>query len=187
MPRVPARRAKSLRGLLARNIKHEPEPRSDLDAIFLAAFPQTARQLRPLLQFHRAERVPIVATSHIYSGRPDPGLDQDIEGVVFGDMPWLLDPDTYTLPGQAARIWPESGGPAGRLYAFGADAYALVARLRELRKSPAANYPGLTGTLSLDSDRRVRRELEWASIREGVPVRVDVDTETATAWGLAFR
>ena len=180
-------RARALRGLLARGIKHEPHPRSDLDVIFLVAFPQVARQLRPLLLFHRAQDIPIVATSHVYAGEPDPTADQDIEGVVFGDMPWLLDAETYATPGQVARVWPSSGGTAGRLYAFGADAYALIARMRELRVDANASYPGLTGALSLGNDRRIRRELDWAQIRKGTPVLLKADPNGIPEWGIASR
>jgi outer membrane PBP1 activator LpoA protein len=166
-------RARALRATLARKFEHEPEPRSDLDVIFMAAFPQAARQLKPLLLFHRAGDVTVVATSHAYSGAPDPQQDQDIEGTVFGDMPWLLSPDTHALPAQVTRAWPAASGAAGRLYAFGADAYALIARLRELRTTPGAEFPGLTGRLSLAPGHRIRRDLEWARIEEGVPAVLD--------------
>lgn len=181
-------RARALRAALVRDIKHEPEPRSDLDVIFLAAFPQSTRQLRPLLLFHRADDIPVVATSHIYGGSADPGADQDIEGVVFGDMPWLLNAQAFTLPEQVARIWPGAGGGAGRLYAFGSDAYSLISRLRGLRAGPeGSQYPGLSGTLSLDEDHRIRRELVWAQIREGLPVTLEAAPGAESSWDVTAR
>jgi outer membrane PBP1 activator LpoA protein len=173
-------RARRLRAVLVRDIKHEPTPRSDLDVVFMAAFPQTARQLKPLLLFHRADTIPVITTSHAYSATRDPALDQDIEGVVFGDMPWVLSPDSHPLPGQARRHWPSADGATGRLYAFGADAYTLVSRLRDLRRG--ARYPGLTGELHLTQDRHVERVLEWARIENGLPVTLDPYTAGELYW-----
>jgi hypothetical protein len=181
-------RARALRAVLVRDIKHEPQPRADLDVLFLAAFPQDARQLKPLLLFHGAAQVPVLATSHVYAGAPDPQADQDLDGVTFGDMPWILAEDSFALPASVRAVWTGAGGALGRLYAFGADAYALIARLRELRATPGATHPGLTGVLSLDAQRHLHRKLDWAVIRAGVPQRIP-DTPgigiTAEPWGLA--
>jgi len=179
-------RARALRAALVRDIQHEPQPRSDLDVIFMAAFPEAARQLRPLLLFHRAGDVPVVATSHVYAGRPDPASDVDLDGVVFGDMPWLLDPRAYTLPQQVGRIWPAANGSNGRLYAFGADAYMLAVRLRELRADAGTReLAGVTGMLSLGPERRLRRALLWAQMRDGLPVLLDgaADAAPPRPWG----
>jgi outer membrane PBP1 activator LpoA protein len=161
-------RAKQLRSVLVRSITHEPQPRSDSDVIFLAAFPQAARQIRPLLRFHRAENMPVLATSHVYEGFANPQADQDLDGVMFADMPWLLTPDAHSLPTQVRNLWPDASGALGRLYAFGADAYTLIARLRELRVSDNSSYPGLTGKLSVDAQHSVRRGLLWTRFTKGV-------------------
>ena len=179
-------RARALRAQLVRDIKHEPQPRGDLDVLFLAAFPQDARQLKPLLLYHGAGQLPVLATSHVYTGTPNRESDQDLEGVTFGDMPWMLASDAFALPASVRSVW-TSDGALGRLYAFGADAYALIARLRELRTSTGASYPGLTGTLSLGADRHLRRELDWAQIRDGVPTRIEISPQAlvhAEPWGM---
>ena len=168
-------RAKQLRSVLVRNLKHEPQPRSDVDVIFIAGFPQAVRQLRPLLLFHRAGDMPVLATSHVYAGVADAQADQDLNGVVFAEMPWLLNPDAHSLPGQLRSLWPQSGGPLGRLYAFGADSYALISHLRELRVVPNSSYSGLTGDLSLDADRHIRREMQWSHFVEGLAQPLNTD------------
>ncbi|MFT5447688.1 MAG: outer membrane PBP1 activator LpoA protein [Gammaproteobacteria bacterium] len=171
-------RAKQLRSVLVRNLKHEPQPRSDVDVIFIAGFPQAARQLRPLLLFHRAGDVPVLATSHVYAGVTDAQADQDLNGVVFAEMPWLLSPDAHSLPGQLRNLWPQSGGPLGRLYAFGADSYALISHLRELRVAPNSSYSGLTGDLSLDAERHIRRDMQWSHFVEGLPLPVNTEANS---------
>ena len=173
-------RARRLRAVLVRDIKHEPAPRSDLDVVFMAAFPQAARQLRPLLLFHRADTLPVLSTSHAYAGTPEPSLDQDIDRLVFGDMPWVLSPDSHPLPVRARRVWPAAAGAAGRLYAFGADAYALIAHLRDLRAGGA--WSGLTGDLTLTGERRVQRAVLWARVEQGMPVTLDPLTAGGLLW-----
>lgn len=163
-------RASDLRRAIGRRIEFYPQPRSDLDFIFLLASPLEARQVKPLLAFHRAQDIPVIATSHMFSGTPDSDLDQDVEGVVFGDMPWLITPEIYGLPEQVRNALPDTRGTLARLYAFGADAYALVGQLPKLRAGIDVPYPGLSGRLSLESGQRIRRDLEWARFRNGAPV-----------------
>ena len=73
-------------------LEFEPRRRQDIDIVFMAAFPAGARQLMPQLAFHHGADLPVHATSHVWSGVPDPANDRDLDGVVFGDMPWLAAP-----------------------------------------------------------------------------------------------
>jgi outer membrane PBP1 activator LpoA protein len=38
----------------------------------------------------------------------------------------------------------------------------------------------LTGTLSIDAQGRIRRELEWVRIKGGVPTPLDLNSSAAT-------
>jgi hypothetical protein len=55
------------------------------------------------------------------------------------------------------------------LYAFGFDAYRLVPALRSNSPGDAGDIAGVTGKLHIDSHNRIRRDLEWAQIKAGVP------------------
>ncbi len=162
-------RAGELRRALGRTIHFEPRRRADVDAIFLAGFPVSARQLMPQFRYFRAQDVPMYATSHTYEGRPNPGLDQDLDGLVFGDMPWL-----FGAPGSAnidmfKRYWPDSAAGSGRLFAFGLDAYRLLPYLVRMRHQPGLRIPGSTGVLQVNSDGHVIRDLAWAKFAGGLP------------------
>jgi len=165
------RRARELRQILNRSLEHEPRRRGDVDLVFMAAFPRQARQLRPQLEFHQAADVPVYATSHVYAGVEDAGADRDVEGVRFGDMPWVLRPDAgpETLRARIERTWPEQFPALVRLYAFGVDAYRIVPRLGRLRAQRFAWYEGQTGRLSVDERDRIDRRLVWAQFEAGVP------------------
>ena len=165
-------RAGRLRRTIRRSITHEPFPRGDLDFVFLAGFPREARLLRPQIIFLRAPDLPIYATSHVFAGVPEPQHDLDLDGIVFNDMPWVLDPDSGEdeLREQVLALWPAAREGFIRYYAFGADAYRLHRRIFRLVDRPGeAALPGRTGQLTVQADGRVRIEMAWARFRNGTP------------------
>ena len=155
--------------LQIKDVKGEPSThRADAAFIFVAAAPITARQIRPQLKFHYAGDVPMYCTSDSFE--PDPSANSDMEGVIFADMPWMIssDPVTTQIRNDVRAAWPTRATRRGRLYAFGFDAYRLVPTLRS--KAPmATNVSGMTGKLRLDEHNRIRRELDWAEIKNGIP------------------
>ncbi|MFT4560827.1 MAG: outer membrane PBP1 activator LpoA protein [Gammaproteobacteria bacterium] len=163
-------RAEDLRRVLNRPIQYEPRRRADVDAIFLAGFPISARQILPQLRYFRAEAVPVYSTSHAFSGNVNRAADQDIDGLIFGDMPWLFgaaDPVTATL---YKNNWSDQAPGSKRLFAFGLDAYRILPYLARMRYNPSLRVPGSTGTLSMDSEGRVMRDLTWVRIVAGAPI-----------------
>lgn len=164
-------RHRQLRGILKTSFKFEPRRRQDADFIFFAAKPISARQIRPLIQFYRAADLPIFATSHVYTGAPNPVEDRDLEGLKFPDIPWLLTADsseplsrdtlTATLPSIMPQYW--------RLYAMGIDSFNLLPHLERLHSSPWETLDGQTGNLYLDQINRIHRRLVWAQMKKGRP------------------
>ena len=141
-----------------------------LDFLFLVADPNEGRQIKPALNFHYARDLPVFATSHLYNGTPAPRRDQDLDGVYFLDMPWILYEGTK-LHRMAEETWPDGHGRYARLFAMGVDAYRLQARLYLLRNLQDSTLPGVTGTLRLDGARLVR-ESDWAVFRNGEAIPV---------------
>jgi outer membrane PBP1 activator LpoA protein len=125
------------------------------------------RLLRPQLRFHYAGDVPTYATSDAFD--PDPRQNQDMEGLMFPDMPWMLGGDLADAVRSAVHdAWPNGGPRQGRLFAFGFDAYRLAVALHDQRGAAGGvNIEGLTGRLNIDADRRVHRELNWALLHDG--------------------
>ncbi len=167
-------RHRELRQLLRRNLKFETRRRQDVDFIFVAAFPAQGRQIQPLLRFYYAEDLPVFATSHIHSGWPDPQADRDLNGIIFCDIPWVLDannPRKETIK----RLWPDDYRDYNRLFALGMDAYELVPYLENLILYPSQFYEGQTGSLSLNSQHQIERQLDWAQFQRGRAVRMQSD------------
>ncbi len=146
--------------------------RQDVDAILLAANPQDARQIQPMLAYHYAGDLPIYATSHLYDGQPDSTRDTDLNNIQFTDIPWRIREPSPTH--QAMRST-RSGlyDDLGKLYALGADAYSVFPYLQQLATTPGSYIEGETGRLSLDQQNRIVRTLPWARFNNGLPQPLD--------------
>jgi outer membrane PBP1 activator LpoA protein len=168
-------RLKRLRWLLKQDIKFENRRRQDIDFVFLAAFPRQARQIRPELKFYSAGNLPVYATSHIYTGKLDPARDIDMDGVIFGDIPWVLQ-SSSSLKTRIKQAWPQNTDIHNRLYALGADAYNILPYLKRLSTHPLERFFGETGVLQLDATRHLKRQLMWAHFVNGKATRLQTVT-----------
>jgi uncharacterized protein len=155
-------------------VKGEPTThRSDASFIFVVAgTAATARLIIPQLKFHYSGDVPVYSTSDSFE--PSSTANSDLDGMFFPDMPWMIsaDPVTGQIRDGMRSAWPARTARFDRLYAYGFDAYRLVPGLRSKSPADASPISGLTGKLHLDGQGRIRRDLDWAQIRNGVPVEL---------------
>jgi outer membrane PBP1 activator LpoA protein len=174
-------RVKHLINKLGRKLKTESRRREDVDFIFMAAAPDTARQLTPQIRYHRADNVPVYSTSHIFSGIVDINKDNDLNEINFVDIPWILDLNhEVSLIQQALnRNWDQNTSTFRRLYALGIDAYRLISELGKLSLHDANHFKGVTGELNMQKDGTIRRKLRWAKFIDGLPVVQDEVSTTA--------
>jgi len=162
-------RYQALKRTLGATIEFEPRRRHDIDVIFLAARPLKARQLVPQFKFHRSGQLPIIATSHAYSGIENSQQDIDLNSLFINDIPWVFpeiadkDPAYQVLKQQQ----PAGFNQLTRLYALGADAYRLANELNRLSHSPSLQFQGATGLLSIDDSGYINRQLQWATFSKG--------------------
>lgn len=141
--------------------------RPDAQFIFVAAQALTGRLIRTQLRFNYAGRLPVYSTSDVFE--PGGTGNNDLDGVIFPDMPWVIEaygPVALLREGMNAA-WPERAPSRSRLYAFGYDAYAIVAELGRQRAPFATPVAGLTGRLLLDAQGRIHRELQFARVEDG--------------------
>ncbi|MBT8128015.1 MAG: penicillin-binding protein activator [Gammaproteobacteria bacterium] len=171
-------RHKDLEHILATRLKFMPYRRQDVDMIFLAGTHRAARGIIPALKFHHAGGLPVYATSHVYSGNRDLNADRDLNGVTFCDLPWTL-ASSNKYKQNFDSIWKDQRTYT-RLFALGVDAYNLVQNLKYLQTHDYARYSGETGSISMDKNRRLHRELLWAKFKNGQPVYLDLSIPPAT-------
>ena len=164
-------RRKDLQETIKQKVKFEPHRRQDADFIFMAAFPQQARLLRPQLSYHYASDLPVYATSHIFSGNENISTDQDIEGITYCDLPWILSksPKVELLRDSFDLQLSSSKARLPRFVALGVDAYRIVPYLPRLAAYKDDHFEGMTGMLNLGSNNRIFRKLTWAQFEKGRP------------------
>lgn len=160
------RRAQEVRAVVGR-IEFEPRRRQDVDMIFLAAQADQARQIKPTLAFHYAADIPVYATSHVYSGKVDAKLDQDMNDIKFSTLPWFF--ETHAAEKKTLRTYADNNPTLQPLYAMGVDSFHLYPRLKQLEAVRQANFYGHTGTLQLNEQNQFQRRQVWAEFKSGRP------------------
>lgn len=130
--------------------------------VFLAASPSQARLMRPLLAA-QAPELPIYATSHIFSGRVDAGKDADLDGILYTEIPWVME-------GLQSGTLNNSQFP--RMFALGMDAFLIAKNLPSIARNPNTQVNGKTGNIRLMGNRQVQRTLLFATFANGVPQAV---------------
>ena len=162
-------RANALERLLGMTLVSEPTRRTDVDMIFLASRADDGRAIRPQLKFFGAGDLPVLATSHIVSGAPDPRRDHDLEDVLIPLPPWFHDRGSQAQRRlQAEQAFSGLDNPTlSRLFALGADALALLPWLDHLRNDRALYLPGLTGRLSIPAQGLIERDLPMVRLVDG--------------------
>ena len=161
-----AARAAALKKVLTHRLpfKAIPRRRQDVDVIFLFCSRPQAQVINPQIDFLYGHDLPVFSTSHLYHGTQDRLTDLDLDGIILGDMPWILGSNGPRAFRAGGRNNPNTyrGTPLDRLFALGMDAYALSSRIIALRAIPEARYAGFSGQLSSDQSGVIRRKLMWA-------------------------
>ncbi|WP_020395461.1 penicillin-binding protein activator [Thiolinea disciformis] len=134
---------------------------SGAQMLFLGASPTQARLIRPLLKA-QAANLPVYATSHIFSGKIQANKDNDLDGIIYTEIPYVLD---SIKDGSLAQLsYP-------RLYALGADSVLIAQNLRALTQQQTLQ--GKTGAIRLTPQRTIQRRLHLATFVNGKPSALD--------------
>lgn len=171
-------RSQRIQATIGQKLELEPRRRPDIQFIFAPSQPAAARLLRPQLRFHLAGDIPTYTLGDAYE--PHPTANQEIEGIMFPDMPWMLSVDNRPteIREAATAAFGDSPSKRGRLFAFGFDAFRIA---EALKRGSSIDPQGLTGTLTLDAQGRVRRELQWVRIKSGEPTPLEPQDAVAAA------
>lgn len=163
-------RRKTLRRILGEKFEYTPRRREDIELIFLSAQPRQARIIKPQLRFHHAADIPVIASSHLYTGKPDRQLDRDMNGILFEDMPWNIRKTEFSKAN--THLNKKYSGQLKRLVAMGIDSYQIIPLLPILNAYPNELYQGESGQLSLNEENQIERKLSWSQFKRGTPRQV---------------
>ncbi|NKB34164.1 MAG: hypothetical protein GKR91_13810 [Pseudomonadales bacterium] len=164
-----ARKEKLLDLLPRSNMEFTPRRRSDIDFIFLVANPRQGRQIKPTLAFYFAGNIPVYSMPSIYDGQDNQQENRDLDGIVFTDAPWVLNPGQELREEITANLR-QAQGPLQRLRAMGIDSFRLYPRLNQLAQKQVGSLRGTTGILTMSVNQRIHRSLEPARFEDGLVV-----------------
>jgi hypothetical protein len=152
--------------------------RQDIDALFVLGDNYQIRLIKPQIDFHHAHDLVVYSLNSNYTGIHDPVKDLDLEGIVFGDMPWVLNHGgiAQALRNRVPQQQSRRGTVLDRLFALGMDAYELMHNIGEMERHPDVSYPGMTGDLTVTTTGRIQRQLEWFRIQRAKPIHLRLAT-----------
>ncbi|MCE7913782.1 MAG: penicillin-binding protein activator [Nitrosomonas sp. PRO4] len=130
--------------------------------IFLALDAPKSRRLRAYLD----PEVPVYATSQVFSGNDNFLLNNDLNGIYFVDMPWLLQPDHPAVMAYR-HADKDKSTDMQRLYALGIDAFRLMAHLLQLQPVDQIAFDGVTGFIRYNYSNQFIREPIAAQFQQG--------------------
>lgn len=163
----------ALENTLGKKVRHVNRRRQDVDMIFVVGTAVQTKQTVPLLKFYYANNLPVYSISTAYQGTPNSRYYQDINGVLFTAMPWVLDPQHTLTPSllsirqQVGKLWPQAFKSEPKLYALGVDSFNVITHLNQLSLFPQFGIRGATGRLYLKNNNTIYRQLLWAQMRFG--------------------
>lgn len=147
--------------------------RGRIDAVYIIATPEEMGYLRAMIAERNGSRsgAMLYASSRSISGTAGQDYRLDMEGLQFSDIPVLADSN----PGLKQLALNATGNDyfLARLFAMGADAWALANHYAQMRQPTGFTLKGDTGELSSSQDCVINRELPWFRYRQGLIVPVN--------------
>ncbi|MGR6781387.1 penicillin-binding protein activator [Moritella viscosa] len=171
-----------MKNLVGANIKAKTRSRRDIDAIYIIATPSEAMLAIPYIittQNPYAPQVAVYASSRTHGNNLSKSQNRDLNGLIFSDMPWLLNPD-LELKQQTLALWPNMSKIQQNLFSMGYDSFKLIPNLLQLRNFPDLRLAGQTGILYINENGIIEREFSWAKYRLGKIRLEDTNAETKT-------
>ena len=167
-------RKNKLENTLQMPLEFEAVRRNDIDMIFMAANAGQAKLIRPQLRFFDAGDIPLYATGRVYSGRPNPVGNQDLNGIRFPITPWQLE---HSEEADLPELESLRGGNFASLYSVGYDAWKLLPWIEIIKSDPDFGFPGQSGTYRAGINGNLRREPAWAVFSQGRPKPLPAQTD----------
>ena len=154
--------------LLATELAFVPRHRDDVDAIVAFVDGRQLMALKPALDFHLAADLPADLPLYAPSQAVRGVAWRRLEGLRVCNIPWLLHGEP--LRRETAAL-PTSRGALASLFALGVDGFRVANQLERMTIH-GQSVAGSTGMLTVDDKGRVRRQLAWGRVSNGVLIAV---------------
>lgn len=147
--------------LMGIDLQSLPRSRRDIDSVYIVANSAELTLIKPFIE---VAINPDTKPPKLFSNsRSNSGNTQyeDLSGVTYSDIPLLIHPNSM-LDNEMNQLWPKNSNSERRLQALGMDAYQLMIELPQMKVVEGYSIDGKTGTLSIDEQCVVQREISWA-------------------------
>ena len=159
-------RIKDLQIRVEQTLETETRSRRDVDMVYLIGSSNETRLLKPYIDVNIspfADVMPIFASSRSHSDKSIERDSQDLEGLVFTQMPWLVtsDQQNKALKQLNKQLWPQKSDGLQRIFAMGYDSFSLLAKINKMKRYAYIRHYGQTGILQLTANNLITRTLLW--------------------------
>ncbi|MBD5771724.1 penicillin-binding protein activator [Marinomonas sp. SM2066] len=146
--------------------------REDLDYVYYVGKLNDAKQIRPLLDFYFADKIPMLASSTLNDSAPEKSTNpSDIERILFTEAP-ALTPNNKMLVGLDKN---QNSNILRRLQALGADSYLLANKYQLFILLPSTKVSANTGIITIDDNGIFHKRPEIMTYRKGNLVYANIE------------
>ncbi|KFC07336.1 putative lipoprotein [Trabulsiella guamensis ATCC 49490] len=140
---------------------------SKIDAAYIIATPEEIAYIKPMIAMRNGSQTgtTLYASSRSAGGVAGPDFRLEMEGLQFSEIPMLAGSNPALM--QQALSAVRNDYSLARLYAMGADAWALANHFSQMRQMPGFELNGNTGDLSANADCVINRKLSWLQYQQG--------------------
>jgi outer membrane PBP1 activator LpoA protein len=173
-------RIKELKNNLKYTLKTQSRNRRDVDMIYLVGSAKETRLVKPYIEVNIspfAKSIPVYASSRSHSMKSDNNSNNDLQGLTFTEVPWLLNSELQNkkLAKISKELWPRRSDSLSRIFALGFDSYQLINSLPLMKEAPYIRHYGQTGILQLGIDGVLNRTLLWGQYKRGKVVEIEIN------------
>ncbi|MEY8251121.1 MAG: penicillin-binding protein activator [Colwellia sp.] len=172
-------RITKLKSRLNQSIKTKTRNRRDIDMIYLVGTPDQTRLVKPYIEVNIsefAEIIPVYASSRSHSTQTDGSSNNDLQGLTFTEIPWLLvNEQNAELATLSQQLWPKRNNGLSRLFAMGYDSYQLINKIPLMQQAPYLQHWGQTGVLKLNKNSVLTRSLLWGVYKKNKVVSIAME------------
>lgn len=172
-------RINKLKSRLNQSIKAQTRNRRDIDMIYLVGTPEQTRLVKPYIEVNISpfsDLIPVFASSRSHSTQNDYSSNNDLKGLTFTEIPWLLtNEQDDELARLSQELWPKRNNGLSRLFAMGYDSYQLINKIPLMQQAPYLQHWGQTGVLKLGDNNVLTRSLLWGAYKHNKVVSIAME------------
>lgn len=138
-----------------------------VDAAYILATPQEIAFIKPMIAMRNGSQsgATLYASSRSAQGTAGPDFRLEMEGLQYSEIPMLAGSNPSLMQQALGAV--RNDYSLARLYAMGADAWALANHFTQMRQVPGFELNGNTGDLSATQDCVINRKLSWLKYQQG--------------------